>query len=365
MSSSHRSSPSSHDHRMRWRGARLAVTLPLVAVLALLVAPMVAFATGPNPSASLAITPSSGPMGTRVTVTGAHFTPNTPVTVGYSKTDCKSGVITIDGADQITNADGSVTVTVIWPSTETGKWVVCVTEKGTGKIYQSSSPFEALSRTPADITVTQTVRSAGRVSVTGTNFLPGGTTFEVLYGAAGSNGCANTLGTGTINADGTFTFGFDAPFVQADTTYQVTAVSPARTCGAGAVLAVSKSLTVTAVVTPTFTPTATATKAPNTPTFFGIGNSPQTVILCLAGLLALLILLLLLLIFARGRRKNQPVTVQERNTVTVGPGGPSTAGAPQVQRDIYSVDPRGRQTRIATEQTSVEEEPYNPPGGNR
>jgi hypothetical protein len=84
------------------------------------------------------------------------------------------------------------------------------------------------------------------------------------------------------------------------------------------------------------------------------------VILCLAGLLALLILLLLLLVFARGRRKNQPVTIQERNTVTVGPGGPSTAGSPQVQRDIYAQDPRGRQTRIATEQTSVEEEPYNP-----
>jgi hypothetical protein len=199
------------------------------------------------------------------------------------------------------------------------------------------------------------------VTVTGQNYLPGGSSFEVLYGAAGSNGCANSVATGMVNADGTFTATFDAPFVQADTTYQVTAVSPAKTCGAGAVLSASKSLNVTAggaTGTPTSTPKPVPT--PNAITFPGIGGGPQTVILCLAGLLALLILLLLLLVFARGRRKNQPVTIQERNTVTVGPGGPSTAGSPQVQRDIYAQDPRGRQTRIATEQTSVEEEPYNP-----
>jgi hypothetical protein len=204
------------------------------------------------------------------------------------------------------------------------------------------------------------VRSAGKVTITGANYLPGGSSFEVLYGAAGSNGCANSVATGTINADGTFTITFDAPFVLADTTYQVTAVSPAKTCGAGATLTASKSLTVTAVAQPTFTPTPKPVPSPNAITFPGIGGGPQTVILCLAGLLALLILLLLLLVFARGRRKNQPVTIQERNTVTVGPGGPSTAGSPQVQRDIYAQDPRGRQTRIATEQTSVEEEPYNP-----
>jgi hypothetical protein len=341
---------------MRWRSVRLAIALPLVALLVVGLA-QTAFASGPN-NASVSITPASGPAGTHVTVIGAHFTPNTPVTVGYSKTDCTAGVIAIDGSDQTTGPDGSVTVTIIWPSTDNGKYVICVTEKGTGKIHQSDTQFEELSPSAATIDVTQTVRSAGKVAVTGKNYLlPGGSTFEVLYGAAGSNGCANSVASGTINADGTFNVTFDAPFVQADTTYQVTAVSPAKTCGAGAVLSASKPLTVT--VTPTFTPTPKATSTPGF-SFPGIGGGPQTVILCLAGLLALLILLLLLLVFARGRRQNQPVTIQERNTVTVGPGGPSTAGSPQVQRDIYAQDPRGRQTRIATEQTSVEEEPYNP-----
>ena len=358
MSSSHLSPSSRRDHGRRG-AARLAIALPIVALLVVALA-QTAFASGPS-NASVTVTPASGPAGTRVTVTGAHFTPNTPVTVGYSKTDCKAGVIAIDGTDQTTAADGSVTVTVTWPSTENGKYIICVTEKGTGKVHQSDTQFEALSASAASINITQTVRSAGKVTVTGANYLPGGSSFEVLYGAAGSNGCANSVATGTVNADGTFTATFDAPFVQADTTYQVTAVSPAKTCGAGAVLAASKSLTVTsAPATGTATVTPKPVPSPNAITFPGIGGGPQTVILCLAGLLALLILLLLLLVFARGRRKNQPVTIQERNTVTVGPGGPSTAGSPQVQRDIYAQDPRGRQTRIATEQTSVEEEPYNP-----
>ncbi len=356
MSSSHLSS-SRRDHGKRGV-LRLTIALPIVALLVVALA-QTAFASGPG-NASVIVTPASGPAGTRVTVTGAHFTPNTPVTVGYSKTDCKAGVIAIDGTDQTTAADGSVTVTVTWPSTENGKYVICVTEKGTGKVHQSDTQFEALSASAASINITQTVRSAGKVTVTGANYLPGGLSFEVLYGAAGSNGCANSVATGTVNADGTFSATFDAPFVQADTTYQVTAVSPAKTCGAGAVLAASKSLTVTAAATITPTSTPKPVQSPNAITFPGIGGGPQTVILCLAGLLALLILLLLLLVFARGRRKNQPVTIQERNTVTVGPGGPSTAGSPQVQRDIYAQDPRGRQTRIATEQTSVEEEPYNP-----
>jgi hypothetical protein len=356
MSSSHLLSSTRGHGR---RGVlRLAIALPVVALLVVALA-QTAFASGPG-NASVVVTPASGPAGTRVTVTGAHFTPNTPVTVGYSKTDCTSGVVAINGTDQTTGADGSVTVTVVWPSTDNGKYFICVTEKGTGKVHQSDTQFEALSASAASINITQTVRSAGKVTVTGANYLPGGSSFEVLYGAAGSNGCANSVATGTVNADGTFTVTFDAPFVQADTTYQVTAVSPAKTCGAGAILAASKSLTVTAVATPTFTPTPKPVPSPNAITFPGIGGGPQTVILCLAGLLALLILLLLLLVFARGRRKNQPVTIQERNTVTVGPGGPSTAGSPQVQRDIYAQDPRGRQTRIATEQTSVEEEPYNP-----
>jgi hypothetical protein len=336
----------------------VAIALPLVALLVVALA-QTAFASGPG-NASVAVTPASGPSGTHVTVTGAHFTPNTPVTVGYSKTDCTSGVIAIDGTDQTTGADGAVTITVIWPSTDNGKYFICVTEKGTGKVHQSDTQFEELSASAASINITQTVRSAGKVTVTGANYLPGGSSFEVLYGAAGSNGCANSVASGTVNADGTFTITFDAPFVQADTTYQVTAVEPAKTCGAGAILTASKALTVTAVAQPTFTPTPKPAPSPQAITFPGIGGGPQTVILCLAGLLALLILLLLLLVFARGRRKSQPVTIQERNTVTVGPGGPSTAGSPQVQRDIYAQDPRGRQTRIATEQTSVEEEPYNP-----
>src|SRR5690349_21350805 len=184
MSRSHPSPPSAPDYGMRRHGARLAVALPIVAALTILLA-QTAFATGPSPSASLAVTPASGPAGTRVTVTGAHFTPNTPVTVGYSKTDCKAGVIAIDGTDQTTAADGSVTVTVTWPSTENGKYIICVTEKGTGKVHQSDTQFEALSASAASINITQSVRSAGKVTVTGANYLPGGSSFEVLYGAAG------------------------------------------------------------------------------------------------------------------------------------------------------------------------------------
>ena len=118
MSSSHLSS-SRRDHGRRGV-LRLAIALPVVALLVVALA-QTAFASGPG-NASVIVTPASGPAGTRVTVTGAHFTPNTPVTIGYSKTDCTSGVIAINGTDQTTGADGSVTVTVVWPSTDNGKY---------------------------------------------------------------------------------------------------------------------------------------------------------------------------------------------------------------------------------------------------
>ncbi|HLY32092.1 MAG TPA: hypothetical protein VKQ36_13770, partial [Ktedonobacterales bacterium] len=211
----------------------------------------------------------------------------------------------------------------------------------------------------------------------GSNFLLGNVnSVQILYGAQGTNGCATSAGTTTVNSDGTFTFTFNAPFESQNTDLVVTAVEPAQTCASGPTLSAQAPLTVQAsssgaTATPSSgqgTPTATpggGTISPTPTPSGGAGGNPlgpiinlfthgPGILYCLIGLLALLLLLLLLLLLARRRRQNQPV-VQEQDSTTVNSSG--GAGTATVQRNIDAVDPRtGRRTRIATEETSFDEE---------
>jgi len=343
--------------RPAWRRAGLALALPLVALLSLLLMPTIALASG---GGTVAISPSSGPVGTHTTVTGAHLTPGTPVQVGYSSGDCSSGVTIIAGATGTTDSNGSVTISVTWPPTGTGSYVVCVTETQTGKTHQSDGQYQVLSTTPADITITPNpMQSSQQVTVKGTNFLPGNDSVEVFFGDASGDVCANSGGTATIAADGTWTITFKAPFKAQDTPVKVMAVEPQHTCDGAAVQQVSKTVTVKAA------PAATATAGGSGGIALPVWppSGVWSVVYCLVGLLLFLLLLLALLVVARQRRKDQPVTIQERNTVMVNSGAGRAGGAPAVQREVYAQDQRGRQVRIADEVTTVEEEPMPPPRG--
>jgi hypothetical protein len=93
---------------------------------------------------------------------------------------------------------------------------------------------------------------------------------------------------------------------------------------------------------------------------------------CVIGLLLLLLLLLLLFLLFRGRRKDQPEVIVERDRVVArpnargagGPGGPSATAL--VDRQIVARGPRGKEVVIAEEVTTVEEaeeEVRDRPGG--
>jgi hypothetical protein len=352
--------------RQRARRGTLLLAVPLLALVALLALPSAAQARGlGGGGGSIAVSPSSGPVGTHVTITGAHLTPGTPVQVGYATGDCSSSSVTvIQGATTTVNSDGSITITVNWPQVGTGSYTICVIETTSGKAHQGDSPFQVLSATPADITVSNPVTSSQQVTVKGTNFLPGNNSAEVLYGPQGSDGCATSAGTASVAADGTFTLTFNAPFASTNTPMVFTAVEPQQSCTQNPVQKVSKNVTVMAAGTRAATPTATAGSGGTAglvwpPTW--PPTSAWSVVYCLIGLLLLLLLLLVLLVMARQQRQNQPVTIQQRDTVVVPSGRAGTAGGgAAVQREIYAQSPRGRQTRIAEEVTTVEEEPLPP-----
>lgn len=361
----------------------LAALLPLAALVALVVGQAVAFASGPGPQASLTLTPTSGPAGTHISVSGSSFGAGDSVTFGYTSGDCSTAT-PIAGSDTKAGADGTFTVVIVWPSIANGKYFLCAKDTTNGSSYKSGTPFESLGQDAPSISVSGSVAPSAKVTVTGKNFLPGGGTVEVLYGPAGSNGCATSATTATVGADGTFTATFNAPYETADTTLPLKAVEPQGSCGKNPVLEAGTDLKVAVAVaaTPTSAPaTATATTAPVAPTTgTGTGglvwppswppSGPWTVVYCLVGLLLLLLLLLLFLLLARRRKKEEPVKIEEQDTVMVNAGGPNAGagagGGAVVQRDIYAVDPNNqKRVRIAEEVTTVEEEVVNPGQGGQ
>ncbi len=354
----------------RWRvGMRLAVVLPLLALLTVLTATGVAFAGGATPGVT--VSPASGPVGTNVTLSGNGFHVGDNILVGYSTGNCSSSVITIAKASGAVGGDGKFTIPFVWPSTQIGSYTLCAIDQTNNTSYPSATKFQVLSPNPPTITVNGPVTSGQPVQVTGANFLPGGGTAEVRYGSAGSNGCANDGATVTVNSDGSFTATFTAPYTAADTTIVVSAVEPQGSCGGSPVLQAQTNVSVKAAAVPIVTVTATTTPvvSPPAPPSQALPWPPTwppsgawTVVYCLIGLLLLLLLLLLIFLLVRRRRKDEPVTIEERDSVVINSSAASSAagtagmGRMTLQRDIIARDAKGRETPIAEEIYSTEEE---------
>ncbi|MBF6589003.1 MAG: hypothetical protein IVW57_00550 [Ktedonobacterales bacterium] len=366
--------PSGAEVSARRRGrARLSLALPLLLVLVALVAmPGIALAGGTPPSVNLAVDPASGPVGAQVTVKGSSFTPGDAIQIGYATGSCANGVTIISGATGTATSGGTVSIIIVWPSSGTGNYIICAKDTTNGHTYPSANHFQVTSATAPAIAISSPVRSGQPVTVTGSNFLvPGGGTVEIRYGPGSGNGCATTAGTATLNADGSFTFTFNAPFEASSTQITITAVYPQGSCDGSWVLRASKTVTVLAATATTPSPTVKPTVAPGvtpgtTPAPVSIVFPPtfpptpaETVVYCLVGLLLLLLLLLLFLLLARRRRKDQPVMIQQKDTPVVNSG---QGGSPMVQSSIYAENPRNqRRTQIAEEVTTIQEEPVNPP----
>lgn len=280
--------------------------------------------------------------GQPVTVKGSGFqktgdggSVDVSYSIGTDVTGCTTAIQTVnpdDGTFSITfnapavTSDTTITIVAVQPQGTCGKTPgPTVQAKATGTVV---APV-----VPATINVDGPVNSGAATTVTGKHFQPG-SQVQVLYGAQGSNGCANNIGTANVGSDGNFTLQFAAPNETKDTHLTVAAVQPSGRCEQA-----TKKATADLLV-----------HGQSSPFPF----PPQY---CLIGLLLLLLLLLLLFLLFRGRRKDEPVTIEERDRVVPNPNAPpGTPGSALVDRQIIARDAHGKEVVIAEEVTTVSED---------
>jgi hypothetical protein len=285
------------------------------------------------PAPTISVSPNPVISSKQVTVAGQYYFPGGTVEVDYGVGNaCASmaGTTTVQ-------PDASFTLTFTAPNvtSDTNYMVIGVEPTGTCGAKPKLSANTGLTvkpQAPASIQISKPVLSLQSATVTGQQFDPN-TTVDVRYGPGNSNGCANSIGTATTDAHGNFTLPFNTPFELTDTPIEIQAVEPQGSCGQ----APTKHATTSAVIKATLPIAA----------------------YCIIGLLLLLLLLLLLFLLFRSRRKDEPVTVEERDRVVVRPdarGNPGGPGATAlVDRQIVARGPRGKEVVIAEEVTTVEE----------
>jgi hypothetical protein len=167
---------------------------------------------------------------------GTYLNAGHVVTVGYSETNCDTGVTPIPGATGTVNGDGSISITFLWPQTQQGAFTICVADVQSGERYHAVEPFQT-GRGPS-LTATSSVAHGKSITISGTGFAPAQASgpVEVLYGPADSSGCATTVATVTVGPDGAFTVTFMAPEVTSDQFIVIVAVTPQGSCGSDRVV---------------------------------------------------------------------------------------------------------------------------------
>jgi hypothetical protein len=146
-----------------------------------------AVTTGGGTTASLTITPASGPRGTVFHVTGSNFDPNDTVTIA------------IDGADQSTvpsDGSGGFSFNLTPPGTET-KGVHTVTATDTGG-HSANDTYEIVPQVSVDVSPASG-DPGDSFTVTGSGFHGGSAITVKLDGATDGTATANTGGGFTYN----------------------------------------------------------------------------------------------------------------------------------------------------------------------
>lgn len=219
----------------------------------------------PTLTANFRLSPSSGPVGTviMVHITNLNLPNGTKVQLGEMNVFASTCTLVADsqgGTVQTQAFSGWLR----WPdTTSTGFFQVCARADSRTVTAGFSGFFEVLSTIAPQVTVTPTTLTVDRqATITGTNFLPAGTSVNLLWHAANGSQ-AISLGTATSDATGSFTQAFTVPANSNTGTYMITATVGSNqppTLSASTTFHVN-GITIVAVPTPTATssPTATAT----------------------------------------------------------------------------------------------------------
>lgn len=257
--------------------------------------------------------PNSGPVGTHIVGTIKNASAGHTYELGYeSMGGCILSFTSIPDASNFTvKSDGTATFTFVWPATDTGTYFLCAHDVANATSLsnlQSSNHFVVLGTTapaiqvaaaPGDAgtptpTSTSTYYPGSEVQVTGTNFLPGGTTVGVFYSGVQSE--LGTLLSSGINADtqGGFSTTVKLPDFRTGVLYLHAATLDASnglppSLEADAQITVTLAPTATPSPSPSPSPTATVPATSTTPTT-GNGDGPR-----MAGIIGLSSLSVLLL----------------------------------------------------------------------
>jgi hypothetical protein len=302
---------------VRWLARQWALLAALIVLGVLGMAPANAHAQAN--SATLSITrPSSGPVGAHIVGSAKGFSAGHTYSIGYvspSLGGCTLNFTPVPDAPTFTiKSDGTATFTFVWPATDTGVYAVCARDTADMlSNVQSSNHFEVLGTTPPAIQVAPapgdngtppasdgTYYAGSQVQVTGTNFLPGGTTVGVFYSGVQSE--LGTLLTTGINAntDGSFTATVKLPDFRTGTLYLHAATLDSSSSGlppsleADAQISVSPQPTATPTASPTAVVSPTTASGGNTPNSRDTGNGDAPRVVGIVGLSSLSVLLLAL-----------------------------------------------------------------------
>jgi len=243
------------------------VFLPCLTVLSLSCSPSVVFALSPLFARTVTSSPSQGPVGAVIVVTGAGMIyPNgTQIDLGYSTdfANCTAATDTQPGVVRNRAFSGWFR----WPaSTGSGKtFEVCAAVHGSNNPFFVGT-YQVLSPTPPQISIAPTVPGAGKqATVSGASFLPAGTSVRLVWPAA--NGLpAVLLGVATSDAGGAFSQIIAVPSHAITGTYSIEAlagVGQPPTMSALTTFHV-EGIVIVAVPTPTvsLSPTAAAASSP-------------------------------------------------------------------------------------------------------
>ncbi|MEO7019213.1 MAG: hypothetical protein ABI234_03580 [Ktedonobacteraceae bacterium] len=323
----------------------------LIALLAVLfpwhfLAPTHVFASAQVPTKNtFSTSPSAGPVGAviAVSISNVSFPDGTQIQLGETTVFSSSCTVVTDSQGG-TVQNKSFSGWLRWPtSTGTGTFQVCA-KAGTSTISAGFAGFyNVLSATPPQVTVAPTSPDVSKqATVSGTNFLPSGTSVNLLWHAA-NGGQTLALGTVTSDSSGAFTQTFTVPSRSSTGSYVVTA-----TAGSGQPATLSATttfhvngITIVAVPTPVAQASPTLTASPTAPATATVSSTPVsqqttskvsgsvpdssgTILpLVLGGLLLIVVALVVSVLFVRRQRE-----LAIAASGTSGTGGPVWSDAP-------------------------------------
>lgn len=235
---------------------------------------------------ALSSSPSSGPTGTTISVSGSGWSQpdGTPVSFGYSDqaSNCKTVTHVADSLSGSFNA-GSFSGWLRWPlGTALGTYTVCATFSST---TYNAGYFTVLSTSSPQVSISPSaLKENQKVTITASNYLPSGTAVT-FYWATTSHTIVRTINSATSNSAGSAQISYTVPvtslvsgqylveavggsgqqaplFSSASFTYSRPTPTPSPTPSPTPAPTQNPTPTMTATVTATATPSATAGASP-------------------------------------------------------------------------------------------------------